>query len=159
MAQNIECQRNEGFGGLIMPIANSATTSLSIQRFASSEAGAWSNSYLVSGGSEAVLFDVPMLHSDATKLAEIIAAKGRTLTTVMISHAHPDHFMGLDVIKARFPSVRVVSTKNVVADIKSDGPWMCSMLQAKLGADGINTKDKIFDWLQLIEGEEWSVPL
>jgi glyoxylase-like metal-dependent hydrolase (beta-lactamase superfamily II) len=119
-----------------MPVADSTTTSLSIQRLASSEAGAWSNSYLVSSGSEACLFDVPMLHSDATKLAEVIAATEKTLTTVMISHAHPDHFMGLDVIKDRFPHTRIVSTRNVVADIKANGPWMFSMLQSKLGAEG-----------------------
>lgn len=118
-----------------MPVANASTSSLSIHRFASSEAGAWSNSYVVTNDSEALLFDVPMLHSDATKVAENIAEKRKTLTTVMISHAHPDHFMGLDVIKARFPDARIVSTANVVADIKADGPWMFSMLQGKLGSE------------------------
>jgi len=119
-----------------MPVADSITATLSIQRLASSELGAWSNSYLVSSGSQAVLFDVPMLRSDATKLAEVVAATGKALTTVMISHAHPDHFMGLDVIKGRFPQARIVSTRNVVADIKADGPWMFSMLQNKLGPEG-----------------------
>jgi glyoxylase-like metal-dependent hydrolase (beta-lactamase superfamily II) len=119
-----------------MPVAKAMTTSLSIQRFASSEAGAWSNSYLVSSGSEAVLFDVSMLHSDAAKLAEMVTTSGKTLKAVMISHAHPDHFMGLDVIKGRFPNARIVSTANVVADIEADGPWMCSMLQGKLGTEG-----------------------
>jgi len=119
-----------------MPVADSTTTSISIQRLASSEPGAWSNSYLVSSGSEAFVFDVPTLHSDASKLAEVIAATGKALTTVMISHAHPDHFMGLDVIRDRFPQARIVSTRNVVADIKADGPWMFSMLQSKLGPEG-----------------------
>ncbi|HEY6308680.1 MAG TPA: MBL fold metallo-hydrolase [Candidatus Angelobacter sp.] len=51
----------------------------------------------------------------------------------MISHAHPDHFMGLDVITERFPEAR---TSNIVADIKADGPWMFSMLQEKLAPEG-----------------------
>ena len=111
-----------------MPIANQTSTSLSILPFTSSEPGAWSNSYLISGKSEAVLFDVFILRSDAAQIADGIA--------VMISHAHPDHFMGLEVITDRFPQARVVSTANVVADIKADGPWMFSMLQDKLGALG-----------------------
>ncbi len=115
---------------------NASTTRLSIQRFTSSEAGAWSNSYLVGSGSEAILFDVPMLHGDAGKLAEMIASSGKTLKTVMISHAHPDHFMGLDVIADHFPQARIVSTANVVADVQADGHWMCSMLQRKLGPEG-----------------------
>ena len=118
-----------------MPIANTST-SLSILPFTSSEPGAWSNSYLISGESEAVLFDVFMLRSDAAQIADGIAKTGKTLTTVMISHAHPDHFMGLEVITNRFPQARVMSTANVVADIKADGPWMLSILQNKLGAQG-----------------------
>ena len=119
-----------------MPIANQTSTSLSILPFTSSEPGAWSNSYLISGKSQAVLFDVFMLRSDAAQIADGIAKTGKILSTVMISHAHPDHFMGLEVIKDRFPQARVVSTANVVADIKADGPWMLSMLQNKLGAQG-----------------------
>ncbi|MGO8912591.1 MAG: MBL fold metallo-hydrolase [Bradyrhizobium sp.] len=105
-------------------------------RFTSSEAGAWSNSYLISGDSEAVLFDVVQLHSEAAQLAEMIARSGKTLKAVMISHAHPDHFMGLDVITERFPRAQVVSTPNVAADIRENGPWMFSLLQNKLGPEG-----------------------
>ncbi len=119
-----------------MATQKAATAALSIQSFTSSEPGAWSNSYLISGESEAILFDVFMLHSDATQIADRISQSGKTLTTVMISHAHPDHFMGLDVITDHFPRARIVSTQNVVADIKSDGPWMFSMLQGKLGPNG-----------------------
>ena len=119
-----------------MPVANAASTSLSIQSFTSSEPGAWSNSYLITGESEAILFDVFMLHDDAKQIADGVAQSGKTLKTVMIRHAHPDHFMGLDVITERFPTVRVVSTQNVVTDIKTDGPWMFSMLRDKLGPEG-----------------------
>jgi glyoxylase-like metal-dependent hydrolase (beta-lactamase superfamily II) len=77
-----------------------------------------------------------MLHSDAKQIADGITKSGKTLRTVMISHAHPDRFMGLDVIIERFPDAQVVSTQNVVTDIKTDGPWMLSMLQNKLGPEG-----------------------
>jgi glyoxylase-like metal-dependent hydrolase (beta-lactamase superfamily II) len=119
-----------------VPTDNIGTPPLAIRSFTSSEAGAWSNSYLVSGTTEALLFDVFMLHSEAVQLAEDIAESGKALKTVMVSHAHPDHFMGLDAIRERFPHVRIVSTANVVADIQADGPWMVSMLQSKLGSDG-----------------------
>ena len=121
-----------------MPIANQTSTSLSILPFTSSEPGAWSNSYLISGKSEAVLFDVFMLRSDAAQIADGIAKTGKTLSTVMISHAHPDHFMGLEVITHRFPQARVVSTANVVADIRADGPrWRSRMRCEMLISDRI----------------------
>jgi glyoxylase-like metal-dependent hydrolase (beta-lactamase superfamily II)/ketosteroid isomerase-like protein len=108
---------------------------LAIQTFTSSEPGAWSNSYLIAGTSEAVLFDVVMLRSDAEKLADTIERSGKKLVTVLVSHAHPDHFLALDVIAERFPKARIVSTADVVADIRTDGPWMMSVVQQKFGAD------------------------
>jgi glyoxylase-like metal-dependent hydrolase (beta-lactamase superfamily II) len=113
-----------------------APRGLSILPFTSAEAGAWSNAYLISADADAMLFDVVMLRSDAIKLAEQIAQSGKSLRTVFVSHAHPDHFMGLDAITERFPRARVIATKNVVADIEKDGPWMFSLLQEKLGPEG-----------------------
>jgi glyoxylase-like metal-dependent hydrolase (beta-lactamase superfamily II) len=109
---------------------------LSVRPFISAEAGARSNAYLISGAADAILFDVVMLRSDAIKLAEQIAHSGKSLRSVFVSHAHPDHFMGLDVITERFPQARVIATKDVVEDIKKDGPWMFSLLQEKLGREG-----------------------
>lgn len=119
-----------------MATQKSATVPLSIQAFTSGEMGAWSNSYLIIGGSEAILFDVFMLRADAAQVADAIAKSGKTLKTIMISHAHPDHFMSLDLFAERFPQARIVSTRNVVADVQADGPWMFSLLQSKLGPAG-----------------------
>jgi glyoxylase-like metal-dependent hydrolase (beta-lactamase superfamily II) len=121
----------------------------SIQSFTASEPGAWSNSYLISARSEAILFDVFMLRSDAEQLADGIAHSGKSLKTVMVSHAHPDHFMGLDLITERFPKARVVSTQNVVADIRADGPSMLSMLQGKLGPEALSQPALIAEGIKL----------
>ena len=112
------------------------TATISIEQFTSSEPGAWSNSYLISGGAEAILYDVFMLHGEAAQIVDAVTKTGKTLKTVMISHAHPDHFMGLDVIAEAFPHARIVSTRNVAEDIKADGPWMFTMLKSKLGPEG-----------------------
>jgi glyoxylase-like metal-dependent hydrolase (beta-lactamase superfamily II) len=114
----------------------STTESLDIDKFTSSEMGAWSNAYLIKGEREAILFDVFMLKADTTNLVQAIKATGRKLTTVFVSHAHPDHFMGLEVICDAFDGVSVLSTPNVSKDIASDGPWIIKILQQKLGKDG-----------------------
>jgi glyoxylase-like metal-dependent hydrolase (beta-lactamase superfamily II) len=109
---------------------------LSIRSFTSSESGAWSNAYPISGGSEIVLFDVPMLRRDAARLADIIDKSSKSLGTVMISHAHPDHFLSLDVIAERFPKAQITSTANVVEDLKEGGPGIFTLLKEKLGPEG-----------------------
>jgi glyoxylase-like metal-dependent hydrolase (beta-lactamase superfamily II) len=80
-----------------------ATPTIAVHRFGASEPGAWSNSYLLSDGEEALLFDAFQLRSDAEKLADSVNAWGKELTKVWISHAHPDPFLQLDLILDRFP--------------------------------------------------------
>jgi glyoxylase-like metal-dependent hydrolase (beta-lactamase superfamily II) len=119
-----------------MATSTDATPAIAIQRLSASEPGAWSNSYLISDGREALLFDVFQLRSDARKLADSVEASGKRLSKVWISHAHPDHFLQLDVIIDRFPEVEVLTTPNVLDDLKADGPWMFELLQGKLGPEG-----------------------
>jgi glyoxylase-like metal-dependent hydrolase (beta-lactamase superfamily II) len=118
-----------------MATSTEARPTLAVERFSASEPGAWSNSYLLSDRDEALLFDVFQLRSDAEKLADAIAASGKKLTKVWISHAHPDHFLQLDLIVDRFPHVDVLTTPNVLDDLKADGPWMFDLLKEKLGPE------------------------
>lgn len=136
--------------------AERSVPALSVRSFTSSEPGAWANSYLIAGKSDAILYDVPMLKSDAIRLAQMIERSRKKLTTIVISHAHPDHFLSLEFIKERFPAARIVSTERVIADISSDGPWMLSVVQQRFGEDA--AKDivipDLLERLQLdVEGE------
>jgi glyoxylase-like metal-dependent hydrolase (beta-lactamase superfamily II) len=118
-----------------MSISTDARSVVGVQRFSASEPGAWSNSYLLSDDQDALLFDVFQLRSDAKKLADAVDASGKRLTKVWISHAHPDHFLQLDLIVDRFPEVEVLTIPNVRDDLKTDGPWMFDLLTDKLGPE------------------------
>jgi glyoxylase-like metal-dependent hydrolase (beta-lactamase superfamily II) len=119
-----------------MATSTPARPAVAVERFSASEPGAWSNSYLLSDGREALLLDVFQLRSDANKLADAIDASGKRLTKVWISHAHPDHFLQLDLVVDRFPDVEVLTTPNVLGDLKADGPWMFDLLKERLGPEG-----------------------
>jgi glyoxylase-like metal-dependent hydrolase (beta-lactamase superfamily II) len=120
-----------------------------VERFSASDPGAWSNSYLLIDGDDALLFDVFQLRSDAERLADAVEGSGKRLGRVWISHAHPDHFLGVDVIIKRFPGVEVLTTPNVLEDLKADGPWMFDLLKEKLGpeaAERLIEPTPIDDW-------------
>jgi glyoxylase-like metal-dependent hydrolase (beta-lactamase superfamily II) len=109
---------------------------ISVKKFTSSEVGAWSNAYLIHGSQDAILFDVFMLKADTSKLVDEIRKTGKKLSRVFVSHAHPDHFMGLEVISDAFPNLEVLSTADVVKDVVDDSPWILKILQQNLGKDG-----------------------
>jgi glyoxylase-like metal-dependent hydrolase (beta-lactamase superfamily II) len=76
----------------------------------------WSpiSSTLISGHRDAVLVDPLMTTTQARVLAGWIAATGKNLTTVYVTHGHGDHHFGLSVILDRFPGARAVAAPAVV---------------------------------------------
>ncbi|MGA8768676.1 MAG: MBL fold metallo-hydrolase [Candidatus Acidiferrales bacterium] len=73
-----------------------------------------SNAVLIKGGDEAVLVDNCLIQSDAQKLVKMIQSSRRELTTVLITHAHPDHYFGLAAIREAFPRARIYARKEVI---------------------------------------------
>jgi glyoxylase-like metal-dependent hydrolase (beta-lactamase superfamily II) len=69
---------------------------------------------LISGERDAVLVDTFLTIEHSQALADWIAASGKNLTTIYITHAHGDHFFGLTVIQERFSRARAVATPKVV---------------------------------------------
>lgn len=77
--------------------------------FTASPEGALVDSALVLGEENALLIDAQFSKTDAIRLADQIAATGKRLETIFVTHIHPDHHMGTSVISARFPDAKVVA--------------------------------------------------
>lgn len=77
-------------------------------------------STLITGPTEAILFDAQFERSNAIDLINMVKAYGKKLTTIYISHADPDYYFGLDVIKEAFPDARVVATPATLKKMKSN---------------------------------------
>ena len=71
-------------------------------------------STLIYGVRDAVLVDAFMTVKQANTLADWVAARGKNLTTIYITHGHRDHWFGAGTLFERFPNARVVATPNVV---------------------------------------------
>jgi glyoxylase-like metal-dependent hydrolase (beta-lactamase superfamily II) len=105
---------------LLSVVASSARgeTKLTTQVFTASPQGFLVTSTLIAGEKEAVLVDGQFTLSDAHRLVGMILDSKKTLTTVYVTHDHPDHYFGLVVIKQAFPQVKIVAQPAVVAEIK-----------------------------------------
>jgi glyoxylase-like metal-dependent hydrolase (beta-lactamase superfamily II) len=69
---------------------------------------------LIYGQKDAVLVDTLLTVEQAKALVEWVAAHGKNLTTIYITHGHGDHFFGLGAVLDRFPHAKAVATPDVV---------------------------------------------
>jgi glyoxylase-like metal-dependent hydrolase (beta-lactamase superfamily II) len=99
---------------------------LTITRFAGRTASV--NSWIVTNTTHALVIDALRSESEAVELAETIKATGKTLWGVLVTHGHPDHYIGVRILKERFPNARIVVASQVVKDdIIGFSMWMESV--------------------------------
>src|SRR3954454_17107383 len=85
-------------------------------------------STLLVGRSESVLVDAQYIDSDIAALGDLIESTGTKLTTIYVTHAHADHYLGIGALVERFPGARPLATPGVVEATKAtldaqEGQW------------------------------------
>jgi glyoxylase-like metal-dependent hydrolase (beta-lactamase superfamily II) len=91
---------------------------LKLEVFVGSENAFHVTSTIVTGERDAVVIDAQFTRTDARRLAARIKALGKNLTTVYITHGHPDHYLGLTTLREEFPDARLVTAPEVVGEIE-----------------------------------------
>ncbi len=91
---------------------------LELQVITGSAEGFLVNSTLVTGARDAVLIDAAFTLADARKIVDRVQASGKNLTTVYVTHDHPDHYFGLVAIREAFPNARFVVLPGALAAIE-----------------------------------------
>ncbi len=118
-------------------------------------------STIIYGEKEAVLVDAQFTLSNAHRLVAEILELNRSLTHIYITHVHPDHFLGLPILKQAFPSAKVVSIEASANDVNASGDFKIDYWGNKvLGNNG--AKSKVFvETLQepviMLEGERLDI--
>jgi glyoxylase-like metal-dependent hydrolase (beta-lactamase superfamily II) len=64
-----------------------------------------------------VLVDTFLTSEQAQTLADWVAASGKNLTAIYVTHGRGDHFFGLVPLLERFPRAKAIATP------KSSKPW------------------------------------
>jgi len=116
-----------------------AETKLTTQVFTGSEPGFFVDATLVAGEKDAVLIDDSFTLADAHRLVAGILDSRKNLTTVYVTHWHPDHYFGLVVLKQAFPKAKFVALPETVAEIKKTAKAKVKQWQPLYG-DGITSQ-------------------
>ncbi|MBZ8182491.1 MBL fold metallo-hydrolase [Oscillatoria salina] len=110
-------------------------SALEVNVFEASEKGVLVLSSLIEGENEAILVDSQLLLSEAERLADQIETSGKELKAIWITHAHPDHYFGVEKVLEKFPETPVYSTPEIVGEIEQRNPQFVQGLKQNYGDD------------------------
>ena len=96
-----------------------AQSRLHLRVFTSGANGFSVNSTLIYGEKDAILVDTQFVRSEAYRVAAMILESKKNLTTVYITHGHPDHYFGIAVLKQAFPNAKFVALPATIAAIRN----------------------------------------
>ena len=99
-------------------LAAAPPSKLHMQVYTSPPDGISVTSTLITGENDAILIDAQFRLSDAHRLVAMILESKKNLTTVYVTHFHPDHYFGLAAIQQAFPKAKLVALPAAVAEIK-----------------------------------------
>lgn len=80
------------------------------------------NSTMISGEKDMVVIDPQFSLAEAHRLAAEILESKKNLTTIYITHPHPDHLFGLAVLHQAFPNAKIVALPATAAGEKNAWP-------------------------------------
>jgi len=79
----------------------------------------WTNSVIIEGAQEVMLVDAQLTKTNAERVLQQIQATKKPLSIIYITHEHADHFLGLEVFKDAYPTVRILANSRVVDRINN----------------------------------------
>src|SRR5215469_14956607 len=74
---------------------------------------------LIYGERDAVLVDTFLSVQHSKELADWLAESGKHLTTIYITHAHGDHFLGLKLLLDAFPRAKGFATASAIPALQN----------------------------------------
>ncbi len=120
---------------LLSTTAQAQEKPLTVEVLRTSAGSLYANVALIEGEKDAVLVDAPFTRADAYRVAAMVLDSGKHLTTIFVTHDHPDHFFAMEVLQDAFPDAKIVAHPVVAADIWRSLPFKVKRWSPMLGAN------------------------
>src|SRR5258708_38138026 len=79
------------------------------------------NTQIIEGPTALVIFDGQLLLPYAGEVASYVQTLGKSVDRIILSHAHTDHWSGLQVLTERFPDARVFALDGIADQLHARG--------------------------------------
>ena len=97
------------------------------------------NTQMIEGPNAVVIFDGQLLLPYADEVASYVQTLGKPIDRIILSHAHTDHWGGLQVLTERFTNARVFALDGIADQVRARGPARLDGLRRTYG-DRVATK-------------------
>jgi glyoxylase-like metal-dependent hydrolase (beta-lactamase superfamily II) len=91
------------------------------------------NTQMIEGPNAVVIFDCQLLLPYAVEVASYVQTLGKPIDRIVVSHAHTDHWGGLQILTERFPDARVFALDGIADQIRARGPARLDGLRRRYG--------------------------
>src|SRR6266404_7809214 len=127
-----------------------------IHSYLSPADGSQVNTQMIEGPTAVVIFDGQLLLPYADEAASYVQTLGKPVDRIILSHAHTDHWSGLQVLTERFPDARVFALDGIADQLHVRGQARLDSFRPIYG-DRIATKvtvptETIAEGVQRIDG-------
>ena len=94
----------------------------------------WFNTTLLFSEDQALVIDAQFQKTDAQAVAQRIKDAGKTLTTILLTHSHPDHAWGGAELLKIFPEAKAYARPTAIQEIELEflGPAFCAGLESSM---------------------------
>src|SRR5580704_13281730 len=97
------------------------------------------NTQMIEGPTAVVIFDGQLLLPYANEVASYVQTLGKPVDRIILSHAHTDHWSGLEVLTERFPDARLFALDGIADQLRARGTARLDSLRRIYG-DKLATK-------------------
>jgi len=87
------------------------------------------NTHILEGPTKLVIFDGQLMKACADEAAAYARQLDKPVERIILSHPHPDHWSGFEVLTARFPQAEVHALPAVTEVVRAAGEIMLGKLQ------------------------------
>src|ERR1700733_9244925 len=91
------------------------------------------NTQMIEGPNSVVIFDGQLLLPYADEVASYVQTLTKPLDRIILSHAHTDHWGGLQLLTERFPDARVFALDGIADQVRAKGPARLDGLRRTYG--------------------------
>ena len=102
-----------------------------VKAYTASEQGFLVGAYAVVDGGEILLIDTQLIKPEVEKFIEMVKGLDGKVTTIYITHPHPDHVMGAEWLLAAFPDAKLVAARPTVDVLAASAEQTLAFMKSK----------------------------